>query len=350
MSFTDVLKKLGIKEDNSVDLTKAAKKAKSFTKIDDNMPMKADYNYMADLIFLPETKKGYRYGLVVTDLATHEFDIEPLKNKEPATTLAGMKKMFSRKWLKKPYATLAVDAGGEFKGVFKKYLFDNNILEKVAVAGRHTQQSSIENLNRTLGKILNGCVNKKEKATGEVFKEWTEILPELRTELNKHRKRTLPNDPQYKFPDISTQSKYKVGDVVHYLMEAPKDALGGKLGGGFREGDQRWSQDQRKITQVFSFAGKVSYRYQLEGKTNVSYTDNQLMVGKKDGKKDAAPAADQSTFLVNKLLDKRKKGGKIEYLVWWKTFAKKDATWEPRKQLIEDKLKSFINEFEKSKK
>ena len=73
-----LVKQLGINE----KYTKVRNpQQKVFNKVKNNIPNKEDINLMADLLFLPTTKKGYKYLLVVVDLATNEFDLEPLKDK-----------------------------------------------------------------------------------------------------------------------------------------------------------------------------------------------------------------------------------------------------------------------------
>ena len=84
-----LLQELGIDEKYS----KPVKIKKEFSKVKENIPLKADYNFMADLLELPETKKGYKYLLVVVDLATDEFDIEPIINKDSLTVVDAMKTM-----------------------------------------------------------------------------------------------------------------------------------------------------------------------------------------------------------------------------------------------------------------
>lgn len=346
MSKLDILiKKLGIDE----SATKVLKSDKIFTHVKDNIPHKADYNYMADLLVLPKTDKGYNYLLVVVDLWTDEFDIEPLKTKEPKEVLQAMKKMFKRNYLDKPYASLATDAGSEFKGVFNKWLYDESILHKVGKPGRHSQMGNVERLNRTLGRLFNGLMNKQEEETGEKFVNWDKFIDSIREGLNEYRaerhekmeKRKPANktkakifDAQYKDP------KFKVGDVVHYKLDAPLTITGDKLYGKFREGDRRISIDTKKIKQVVHYDGLVPYRYILEGIKDASYTENQLKlaVGKNNKPKQ------DTTYNVKEIIGERTRNKKKEYHIWWKGYKKADSTWEPVKNLIEDFGEQHMND------
>ena len=114
---------------------------------------------MADLLQLPKTSKGYTHLLVVVDLASSEFDIEPLKSTTAEATLDAMLKMFKRKYVKKPYASIRTDGGSEFKGVFHKWLYDNSILHKTASPYRHKQMANVEALNKQLARLFNGYMN-----------------------------------------------------------------------------------------------------------------------------------------------------------------------------------------------
>jgi len=57
----------------------------------------------------------------------------------------------------------------------------------------------------------------------------------------------------------------------------------------------------------------------------------------------------KNVYIINKLIQKRKNKGKIEYLVNWKGFDVSDQTWEPRTQLIEDGMIDMIKAFETEK-
>ena len=125
---------------------------------------------MADILMLPETKKGFKYLLVVVHLATDEFDIEPLKDKESITVLTAFKNMFKRNFIKQPYASVRTDAGSEFKGVFAKWLFDESIMHKVAMPNRHKQVSNVERLNKELGRLFNGFMITIYEKSGNILR------------------------------------------------------------------------------------------------------------------------------------------------------------------------------------
>ena len=337
-----ILQKLGIDE----SLTKPVKRPKKFTKVQDNIPMKADYNFMADLLFLPKTKEGFRYLLVVVDLATKEFDVEPLKTKQPKEVLEAMEKMFKRPYIKKPYASIQTDSGREFDGVFQKYLYDQSILHKKTVPGRHSQNSMVESLNRQLGRLLNGYMNKKEQQTKKPYHEWTDALNTIRVELNKHRKKDLPKQQPMNIPDLSKNPKFKPGDVVLRQLDRPRNALNNNLGDEkFREGDLRWDPTPKKVEKVFYYKGAIPYRYKLSGLNNVSFTEAQLRF---------APDEDQEKYEIKKIIGERTRNKQKEYLIWWKGYLKKDSTYEPEKQLIEDIGKAgverYVKEYKASKK
>jgi hypothetical protein len=225
---------------------------KTFNHVKDNIPLIEDYNFMADLLFLP-TFNGFKYLFVMVDLASDEFDIEPIKDKLPATILKAMEKCFKRDHIKKPKGSVSTDAGSEFKSVFHKWLYDNNILHKVGLPGRHKQSANVENLNKTLGRLIIGYLNTFEKRTGNVYRNWLPAVPIIRDMLNKQRKKKLPdksNEVPYaqfemltskkvergrgknkkivEVPVFKDKPKFKIGDSVYYKSPVPLDINGNK--------------------------------------------------------------------------------------------------------------------------
>jgi hypothetical protein len=331
----DILKELDIDE----TFTKPVKKENKYTSVYDNVPHVEHYNYMMDLLMLPETKEGFKYLLVCVDLGDSEFDIEPIKNKEPKTILEAFKKMFKRPYIKKPYASVQTDMGNEFKGAFHKYLYDESVLHKQAVPNRHSQMSTVENLNKNIGRFLNGYMNTKEQQTGKTYKEWTDVLDIVRDMYNKHRKKKTEDihNQKYSVDTLDVEPKYEVGDIVYYVSNTPLDSLGKKQPtNAFRTGDRRWNINTRKIDKIVYPMGAVPHRYILEGLPYVSFTENELMLSENKN----------STYEVKDILDKRKSKNKIEYLIWWKGYKKSEATWQTRQSLVEDGLMDYIKRYE----
>lgn len=327
-----ILKALGIDEQH----TKPIRINKTFNKVKDNVPHVANYNFMADLLFLPTTKKGFKYLLTVVDLGTNACDFQEIKEKSSETILQAFKKIISRKHLNKPYASIRTDDGKEFRGAFEKFMRDESIMHKIAEPGRHKQVGNVEILNQNLGRLLNGYMNSIEEKTGKQYKEWTEVLPTIRKMLNEYR--TIPEgDPFtdiYPSPDV-VESKFNVDDIVYRISDEPLDALGRKQPTkNFRMGDYRWDLTPRKIVRVLRYSGKNPIRYLLENLPNVSYAEWEVK------KADET----QAKYQVMYVKAKRTIGGVKELLIKFKGI--KELKWQEytyiKKQIpnIDDYMKS----------
>jgi hypothetical protein len=278
-------------------------KQDEWNSIKNNIPLKEDYNFMADVLHLPTDKKGFKYLFVIVDLATDDFDMEPMKLLDQDTTLAALKNCLKRKYIKidKNTYTVTTDGAQEFAGKFHQWLWDKNIFHRTGLGYRHEQHANVESLNKQLGRVFNGYMNAKEEATGKVYREWTDIVAKLRIDLNKFRKKILPKDPVYKTVDLTEEKKaqikdkktgevtdityydkvkppkFKVGDIVHRILQVPKNALGkNQPTTNFRAGDYYLEKEGRQITQILYMSDKPLYRYLLAGIKKASFTDNEL--------------------------------------------------------------------------
>jgi hypothetical protein len=310
-----ILKKLGINEEHS----RPVRIKKTFNQVKQNVPHIANYNFMADVLFLPTTKKKNKYLLAVVDIATNACDFEPMKDKSSESILSSFQKIIKRNYLDAPYASIRTDDGSEFRGEFEKWMRSENILHKIAEPGRHKQVGNVEILNRDLGRLLNGYMNSIEEKTGKVFREWDTVLPLVRKMLNEHR--TIPEgDPftdVYEIPNVDIEPKYKIGDIVYRIADEPLDALGKKQPTkNFRMGDYRWDLTPRKIVKILRYSGNVQIRYMLDRLKNVSYAEWEVK-----------PAKEQrEMYHVTSVKGYRTVNGVKEILIKYKEFPK--ASWQ----------------------
>ncbi len=327
------------------EYTKPIKKKFQFETVKDLTPPVSDLNLQADILFLPTTKKGFKYLLTMVDLWSDGIDAEPLKTKASDEVLKAMKTIFKRGILKKPEASIRTDAGKEFQGDVKNYLFDNSIYHSTTLPGRHRQTGSVENVNKLLGTFLMTYLHNKEKEKNDTYNEWTDILTILIKELNKIRKKpdgdpfshtkgnTLNNDIVFSKP------KYKVGDLVYRVLSVPKSSLNKeeKADKRFRGGDLRWDIfEPRKIVKILYYPNNI--RYMVNGFPQVSYVEQELKPAKEEEEK----------FDVRKIIDKKEENNKTFYLVWFKKDLKKNSIWIEKTQLLKDGIKESIDDYEKS--
>jgi hypothetical protein len=325
---------------------KQIKKETKITHLDDNIPHKASYNFMMDILILPKTKQGYNMLLVCVDMWSKAFDIEPLKNKDAKTVLNAFKEMLKRPYIKfsnKSYS-MVVDNDGAFKGEFQNYLYNQNVYKKTSEPYRHKTMGLVEAYNKQIGRILNLYMNQKEEKTGKNYNEWTDIIDYVRTEYNKEKYREDGNPKKdiYKTYDLLSKPKFQEHDIVYVKSEVPLNALGHKQEDltRFRVGDYRFVKIPKKIVKVIPFNGDVKFRYIVEGKPHVSYTEDEL-IKVKDEK--------ETKYTVERIISKKKINKKTYYLVKWKGYKIDEATYESEEKLIEDGLEDMINEFNKSK-
>ena len=316
---------------------------KVFSKVVNNVPRQENRSIMIDLLSLPTTKRGFRYLLVAIDLWSNQVDFQPLKTKKPEETKAALQSIFRRKLVGPIEAPsqVSTDGGTEFQGSFKKWLSDRNIYHKVALPHRHQQQATVERMNRTIGRILNLWMSRREIETGETYREWDYLLPYLRTKLNDHRIRNLRGDQDVfnEEPpplDPSKKPRFQVGDMVHRRLDHPEDVFGKKQPTAtFRVGDMKYEREPREIVQVFPYPPPVNFRYQLEGLEQVSYPAWELMPSD----------LEEKMFRVKKLISRNQSRDGIYYLVWWEGEPKSSSTWEPRSNLVIDPVLRKAVEF-----
>ena len=285
--------------------------------------------HQADILFLPDDN-GYKYCLVVCDVASNTTDAEPLKTKNSSEVLKAIQTIYKRKYLDEVTYELCVDAGSEFTGPFKEYFEKKGIILKVSQPSRHRQTAVVESKNKMIGKALLMRQTGQEMQTGEPSTEWTEFLSSVIKAINKKLSHVVNKEPEKKAPIITSPILDK-GTKVRIQLDAPKDVASGKrLHGGFRASDPRWSIKIYTIESPLITENK-NVLYSIEGIQHTAFTRNQLQ--EVSPNEQQPPESIIRKFIPEKLLDKKKINNRISYLVKWKHYDR--TNWETRIKLLE---------------
>lgn len=272
------LNRLGINK-KVLKHTRATTKKVKYDHVRDLVPQKEGMNFQMDYLELPKTKYGYDRLLVMVDLGTGECDFQPTSGKTADKTLNAMMQIFKRPYLNKPFASIRTDGGSEFKGAVKDWLYNESILLRQGISGRHKQTGSVESLNRQITHFIFAYLNTKEMETGKTYRYWLPILPELREILNemrvKSRRKQNKTREREDVEITDIEAKYDIGDKVYRKLDVPQDTLGNKHIGSFRTGDVRYEMKAREIMKVLYYPNNV--RYMLKGLPNVSFTQDEVI-------------------------------------------------------------------------
>ena len=111
--------------------------------------------------------------------------------------------------------------------------------------------------------------------------------------------------------------------------------------------DTRWTSESYKI-KSYLFEPHEPVLYLIDKKYRKgerhTYTRNQLQVVSKDEQEPPGKMLlddDNETFMVKKILNKRVRGRKNEYLIWWKGYPKDEATWTEESLLPKKMVREF---------
>ena len=313
-------------------VTKIPKKVKKYAS---HQSYQDNACVQADLLYLPHDR-GFKYLLTCIDTYDNDLDFEPLKARSQNDVLNGFKKIFKRKYLKIPYF-LQTDKGSEFGSKITSWFKNRKTYHRISRVGRHNQQAPIEHLNKNIGQILNGIMMNEEITTGNKCNSWVKYIDKLRIVLNKEMHKREPDVFKLSSP-YTNCPLFKIGSKVRVKMEQPADYLTGKrLHGKFRVGDLRFEIQPRKITNMFIKPG-APVMYAVDGYSNAFYPEELQQL-------DEPEEIEANKYVVEKIVGKRKKRGRIEYLIKWLNYDKSKNTWETRKSLVEDGLIQMIKQY-----
>jgi hypothetical protein len=305
---------------------------------------KVNATQQSDTCGMPEDK-GYKYFLVLVELACRRVDGEPLKDKEALTVLNAFKAIYERHRIIPPTHRIEVDSGTEFNNRLVRNFFTKEIgvLIRFGQTGRHRQQCFAERAIQEIQKPLLQRMTAQEQLTGQPSTEWVDDFRDIVNAVDAKWRRNPPAIPVG--PPILSKNDIllSVGTKVRTKLEDPISVLGEKLHGRFRTGDIRWDPRIRVIRKLI-LSPEQPPMYLLDGPhgrlkvSRCAYTRKQLQIvpDNENPPPDTVIRGKPKYYIPEKILRQRIRRGKLEYLVKWKHYPENQSTWEPAERLRED--------------
>ena len=283
------------------------------------------YLYQCDLVDLSSLHKhndGYKWIITIIDTFSKKAWAFKMKNKTANSILAVMEPFLRQNTPQK----MQFDQGAEFYN--KKFL---DLLKELKIKHYSVYSDKkgaiVERFNRTLKTRM------FKYFTSKGTHRWIDVLQDLVDGYNNTKHRSIqhaPNDvttaneakvrkilfPKVKKKKKFTKKYFKVGDSVRIT----------RMKRTFQKGyEQLWSHEVFTISRIrdtypVTYALKDYKGNQIEGSF---YTSEIQLVDKSD-----------SIYQIEKVVNKRTRQGRIEYLVKWQGYPDEANSWVPQSDLF----------------
>jgi len=181
--------------------------------------------------------KGFHWVLIAIDFFTRKAYAEPIKTKTPKSVLDGFQKIVINNKPKVVYS----DDGSEWKGVFKKYLTNSNIVSIQENSKKHHSFAIVDRFSRTIKKMISIYM------TANNTTKFINKLPELIEIYNNSKHAGIldikPNDAEkeenkqaisnlnweksvHNTEILNKQHSFQVGDSVRFAISKGRFAKG----------------------------------------------------------------------------------------------------------------------------
>jgi hypothetical protein len=204
-----------IKEQEVAQLHKKPAKAHEnpITTSDKQIDFQMD---LLDLSKYARQNDNHNWILLVIDIFDRKVAAIPLKNKEAATTLVGLKEAFRQ--LGNPRRVVS-DSGSEFKGAVDKFLASNSIIHYKTEPQYHNVLGVVDRMSQTLKSMIQKTI------TGNSSVRWIDSLPQLIQNYND----TPHSGLSGLSPQEASENVTETRDLTHDKLVASKEKQTGKV-------------------------------------------------------------------------------------------------------------------------
>ena len=288
-----------------------------------------DQSYMENYA---EFNDGYKYFLLMIDNFSKFVWTYPLKKLDGKHIKTALKSIFETSHIKTE--RIRSDKGREIRNaVVDRFLKTKNVQH--IVSQNETQASMAERAIKTIkSRLLKYMVKNNTK-------KWIDVLQRITDGYNKAYHRSIGKAPV----DVTKQDESAIWNRLHLPRAVKKRALSAEakyelnkrrfrykvgdtvvltlLKSAFVRGyNQKWTTEHFTVTNSFLRQGLPVYTVKDEGNRPIDGTfySNELQ------KVDPQP---ERLYTIERVLKKRKKGGKAQVLVRWLGFSHEYDSWIP---------------------
>ena len=271
---------------------------------------------LADLSNLSRYNKGYKFLLVCIDILSKFAWVVPIKDKKSDTVVQAFKKILATN--RKPKKVQS-DKGTEFLNRhFQKLLKDEGI--HFFTTGNETKASVVERLNRTLkGKMYRFFTHKSTL-------KYVDILPQLVSSYNNTYHRSIKRAP-------STVNATNEQDVWRTLYGTVDDKS--PIQFKFEVGDRvRVSKNKLQFEKGYlpNFSDEIFTIHKRYNRRPPVYSlrdfHDEIIEGTfYEAELQKVLKPEDALYRIEKVLRKRKRNGKTQYLVRWQGYSKQFDSW-----------------------
>lgn len=284
--------------------------------------------------------EGFFYFLLIIDVFSRKIFCRPLKNKSSSEVKVAFDKIFTE--INNPVRLIQTDQGTEFTGLKRYFEQEKDI--------RHQYKFGLTKCTFAENAIYLIKMRLYTALRSSNSRDWPFLLKKVVNNYNNTPQTALknlkPSDFKSSFDDVKLPDDPKTPNFIEQFQNQKKYEGNMNLP---QVGDFCYLSAQRQPNKVFEKsvdlipgqlykiklvkAGYEPYLYKLEnlkGREKEGYYYRQQLVLRKE------PPQPGKFFQVEKILNKRKTNGKVEYLVKYLHYEDEFNTWVKEEDLFDD--------------
>lgn len=288
-----------------------------------------DEQWQADLMDMSSISRyntGHRFVLTVIDIFSRYGWARPLKSKHGLGVARAFKSIFDTD--QRIPKRIQTDQGTEFENRHVRQLFNEHHIELFSVKSAF-KAALVERFNRTLKHKL------WRHFTSHLTQNWTKVLPDIVDSYNHSVHRIIKTKPA----DVNYANVDEIREIFHQQQQQRPNTIVGDINIGdkvriskvksvFAKGYlPNWTEEIFTVAEINRKFSPTTYKLR-------DY-NNELIEGS-FYRHEIQPIIhdDDDSFIIEKVIQRRKRGAELWYLVKWMGYPSSMNSWVRRSDIF----------------